>query len=148
MSLKISGRFFSKDRFKQSHRIKQFIQFWRVLWKFKDIRLALWSDIRNIKQVSKSTQFPHYGAGVVIGSDTVIGKNCVIHQNVTMGDRSRLKTGQPIIGNNVEIYTGATILGQITIGDNAVIGAHSLVLHDVEVNSLVFGVPARVQCRK
>ena len=134
----------NKEMFINSQRIRQALQFWRVLWKFRDIRLALWSDIRNIKQLPKSTEFCHYGFGVIIGSDTIIGENCTIHQNVTTGERYGTHPGgQPIIGNNVRIYTGATILGKITIGDNAVIGAHSLVLHDVEAKSLVFGIPAR-----
>ena len=61
--------------------------------------------------------------GVVINSNSVIGTNCTVYQNVTIGSD---KNGNvPVIGNNVFIFPGAVLIGKITIGDNCIIGANS-----------------------
>lgn len=82
-----------------------------------------------------------HGTGVVIGATAIIGNHVKIYQGVTLGARSfrtdsdgRLVKGgprHPIIGNNVVIYSNATILGRVTIGDNAVIGGNIWVTTDV-----------------
>lgn len=54
------------------------------------------------------------------------------------------KKGFPTIGNNVTIFPGARVVGNIHVGDNVVIGANSVVVKDVPDNSIVAGVPARV----
>lgn len=70
-----------------------------------------------------------------------IGKNCTIHQNVTVGGTDK---GIPTIGNNVFIGTGAIVLGPITIGDNVTIAAGAIVVEDVPANSLVIGQKAKI----
>ena len=79
--------------------------------------------------------------GVVIGSGVKIGNNCIIYQQVTLG---KSKNAFPIINDNVTIYTGAKVLGGVTIGANSIIGANSVVLTDIPKNSIAVGVPARV----
>lgn len=69
-----------------------------------------------------------------------IGDNCWINQQVSIGYNNH---GTPIIGNNVMITCGAKVLGSITIGDNAVIGANAVVTHDVEPGAVMGGVPAK-----
>lgn len=54
------------------------------------------------------------------------------------------KEGHPIIGNNVYVATGAKVLGDITVGDNVIIGANAVVIHDVPSNCSVGGVPAKI----
>lgn len=71
--------------------------------------------------------FPHGFFGVFISGDAIIGKNCVIFQNVTIGSNTLVdskKIGSPKIGNNVYIGAGATITGDITIGNNCRIAAN------------------------
>lgn len=83
------------------------------------------------------------GLGVVIHNRAIIGDNCHVDQNVTIGGTSK-KIEVPIIGNKVYIGAGAKILGPIKIGDNVVIGANAVVLKNVPNNCVVAGVPAKV----
>lgn len=77
--------------------------------------------------------------GIVIGQGTVIGDYCKIYQNVTIGQ----KAGRfPVIGNHVTIYPGAVIIGDVKIGDYAVIGANAVVTKDVPEGAIAVGVPA------
>ena len=83
-----------------------------------------------------------HGMGIVIGETAVIGNDCVIYHQVTLGGTAKEKLKRhPTIGNNVLIGAGAKLLGPINIGDNVKIGAGSVVLKSVEKNSTVVGVP-------
>lgn len=83
-----------------------------------------------------------HGMGIVIGETAVIGDDCVIYHQVTLGGTGKEKIKRhPTIGNNVLIGAGAKLLGPINIGDNVKIGAGSVVLKSVEKNSTVVGVP-------
>ena len=85
--------------------------------------------------------------GVMIGA-AVIGGNCTIHQNVTIGQRiARGDQGIPHIGDNVWIGPGATITGAITIGDGVTISAGTVLSKDVPAGCLVGGNPGRVIAR-
>ena len=90
--------------------------------------------------------FIDHGHGVVIGETAVIGDNCTIYHQVTLGGTGHEKHAKrhPTIGNNVLIGAGAKILGPVTVGDNAMIGAGSVVLCDVPANSTFTGVKARL----
>ncbi len=93
--------------------------------------------------------FIDHGMGVVIGETTEIGENCLLYQGVTLGGTGKEKGKRhPTLQNNVVVGTGAKVLGAITIGDNVKIGANSVVLHDVQKNSIVVGVPGRVIKKK
>lgn len=93
--------------------------------------------------IGKGTRFAYGGIGVVIHANCVIGDDCIIGTNVTIGGRSgRIKP--PTIGNNIYISTGAKILGDIQIDDNVIVGANSVVIKDVPRNAIVVGVPSRI----
>ena len=83
----------------------------------------------------------NHGLGTVVGARVVIGSNCLIHQGVTFGDKDGHR---PVIGDNVTVYAGAKIIGNVSVGDNAVIGANSVVLKDVPINCKAAGVPGRI----
>ena len=82
--------------------------------------------------------FIDHGCGIVIGETTIIGNNCTIYHNVTLGGTGKDKGKRhPTIGNNVMIGAGSIILGPITIGNNVKIGAGSIVVKDVKKNTTV-----------
>lgn len=92
-------------------------------------------------------QTPEIGGGLYIqhGFATMIsaesiGANCWINQQVTIGYNGSGRP--PIIGDNVMVTCGAKVLGSITVGDNAVIGANAVVIRDVEPGATMVGIPA------
>ena len=87
--------------------------------------------------------FIDHGMGVVIGETAIIGNNVTIFHDVTLGGTGKEKGKRhPTIEDNVFIGSGAKILGNITIGKNAKIGANAVVLNDVAPNTTVVGIPA------
>jgi len=96
----------------------------------------------NVK-VGRRVKIEHFG-GMILGARE-IGDDVTVRQNTTMGiaKKSQLN-GKPIIKNNVDIGCGVVILGNITVGENSVIGANAVVTKDVPANVVVGGVPAKV----
>ncbi len=70
-----------------------------------------------------------------------IGENVYVNHLVTVGEKNEKK---PIIGNNVELHAASMVIGGITIGDNAIIGAGAVVVKDVPENAVVAGNPAKI----
>jgi serine O-acetyltransferase len=99
------------------------------------------SDIDPNTKLGKRLRLPH-PTGVVIHGDVVIGDDCMIMQQVTIGQVARGKP--PIIGNDVYIGAGAKVLGEIKVGDRARVGANAVVLGDVPAGTTAVGVPARL----
>lgn len=79
--------------------------------------------------------------GIVIHPEAEIGPNCLIFQQVTLGIGAG---GAPRLGGHVDVGAGARLLGPITVGDHAVIGANAVVLRDVPAGATAVGVPARI----
>jgi len=93
--------------------------------------------------IGKGSCLGYGGIGVVIHKDSIIGENVSIGTNVTIGGRSgHVKV--PVIGRDVYISTGAKVLGPITIGDRAIIGANAVVISDVPSDCVVAGIPAKI----
>jgi serine O-acetyltransferase len=115
-----------------------------ALFLAKRTRKVYGADIFPSAQIGRRFTIDH-GSGIVIGSTSIIGDDCLIYQNVTLG-----MTGHhggkrhPTLGDNVLVGAGAIILGNITVGSNARIGAGSVVVHDVPRDTTVVGVPAKV----
>ncbi|MBS5922265.1 MAG: serine acetyltransferase, partial [Clostridium perfringens] len=90
--------------------------------------------------------FIDHGMGVVIGETAEIGDNVTIYHGVTLGGTGKDKGKRhPTVGNNVIIGCGAKILGPISIGDGAKIGANSVVLKDVPKGKTAVGIPAVIK---
>jgi serine O-acetyltransferase len=89
--------------------------------------------------------FIDHGTGLVVGETSVIGNDVSILQEVTLGGTGKvLGDRHPKVQDGVLLSAGAKVLGNITLGRNAKIGAGSVVLHDVPPCATVAGVPARV----
>ncbi|MCX7903748.1 MAG: serine O-acetyltransferase [Caloramator sp.] len=90
--------------------------------------------------------FIDHGMGVVIGETAEIGNNVTIFHGVTLGGTGKEKNVKrhPTVGDNVVIGAGAKVLGPIRIGNNAKIGANSVVLRDVPPYATVVGIPGKV----
>ncbi|MES2984951.1 MAG: serine O-acetyltransferase [Pseudomonadota bacterium] len=89
--------------------------------------------------------FIDHGQGVVIGETAIIGERVTLYHEVTLGGTS-LNSGKrhPTLGDDVIVGAGAKLLGPITIGSRARIGANAVVVKDVEEGASMVGIPARV----
>jgi serine O-acetyltransferase len=93
-------------------------------------------------QIGRRVVIDH-GMGTVIGETAVVGDDCLIYQNVTLGS-SRFRQGQrhPVLDRGVIVGVGATIIGPVHVGEEAKVGAGAVVVRDVESNTVVTGIPA------
>jgi serine O-acetyltransferase len=98
-------------------------------------------------EVGRNFIIDHFG-GIIISGYAKFGDNCRIRNGVVVGLRRVEERSAPIIGNNVDIGSGAKILGPIRIGNNVLIGANAVVICDVPDNSIAVGVPAVVKSRR
>lgn len=100
------------------------------------------ADIPINMDLGGGLSIPHPN-GIVIHPKAIIGVNCLIHQQVTIGV-SRKSNNAPIIKGHVDIGAGAKIIGHITIGEHALIGANAVVVKDVPAYAIVAGIPAKI----
>ena len=132
------------------------LEAWRVsnwLWRHEQTDLArllqsLSSDSLQVSihpSVSIGTSvYLDHATGIIVGAFAVIGDEVTIMQNVTIGRKQALLGRAPRIGRGVLLSSGATILGDISVGDFAKVGAGALVEHDVPAGCTAVGVPARL----
>lgn len=91
--------------------------------------------------------FIDHGMGIVIGETAIIGDDCTLYQGVTLGG---IATGEyqkkrhPTLQENVTVFSGAKIIGNVIIGKNSVIGAMAVVLEDIPINCTAIGIPAKI----
>lgn len=85
-----------------------------------------------------------HGVGVVIGPRNRIGKNFMIHQGVTIGQQRTWSPEEKVlIGDDVILFAGAKVVGNVNIADNVWVGANAVVVRDLAANGVYAGVPAR-----
>ncbi len=83
--------------------------------------------------------------GIVVHGSVTMGDDCTIRQGVTLGNKTLDRPmDAPRLGRRVNVGAGAKILGAVTIGDDAQVGANAVVVKDVPAGSIAVGVPARV----
>jgi len=132
------------------------LQAWRVsnwLWRHDrtDLALLLQSLSSDSLQVSihpsasiGTSVFLDHATGIIVGAYVVIGDEVTILQNVTIGRKQGLPGRAPRIGRSVLLSAGATILGDVSVGDFAKIGAGSVIENDVPARCTAVGIPARL----
>jgi len=114
----------------------------RLIFKLGQVRFGISLPIET--EVGPGFYIGHYG-GIVINGRAIIGKNCNLSQGVTIGQTNRgSREGVPRIGNGVYVGPGAKIIGGISIGNAAAIGANAVVTRDIPENGVAVGIPARV----
>ena len=116
-----------------------------VLRKWLVVRHGFWSMVAGAHiplgcRIGGGLLLPHPN-GVVIHPDAVLGPNCLIFQQVTLGAG---RSGVPRLGGHVDVGAGAKVLGGVVVGDHALIGANAVVLRDVPAGATAVGVPAVV----
>lgn len=119
--------------------LKGMMFFWQ-----KAIEITTGISIPASVQIGHSFYIGHFG-GIFLNQEVIIGDDCNLSQNVTIGVSGQgQKRGVPVIGNRVYIAANSIVAGKIHVGDDALIGACSLVTSDVSSNTTVLGVPAQV----
>jgi serine O-acetyltransferase len=94
--------------------------------------------------IGRRFSIEHHGC-IVIHGCVVIGDDCMIRHGVTIGNSGLDDPlGAPALGDRVQIGAGAKILGRVRVGNDVIIGANAVVVHDVPDNAVVGGVPARI----
>lgn len=120
-----------------------------LIYKFLYMLVQITSGIEFPCEVVIGRNFviDHFG-GIIISGFAKFGDNCRIRDGVVVGLRRVGENYAPTIGNDVDIGSGAKLLGPIRIGDGVLIGANAVVLCDVPDNSIAIGVPAVVKPRR
>ncbi|MBF5040772.1 acetyltransferase [Aggregicoccus sp. 17bor-14] len=98
-------------------------------------------------QLGEGVELGYGGIGVVVAPGVHVGPRTFLCQNVTLGERPDAP-GVPRLGADVMVGAGAMVLGPVTVGDHAEIGANAVVTEDVPPGAVVAGVPARILRRK
>ena len=131
-------------------------QYWRakgglisfLLCKVMTARHRFWTIVAGAEiplnsRIGGGLLIPHPN-GIVIHPDAIIGVNCLIFQQVTIGTIGiRRGPGAPVIGGHVDIGAGAKILGPIRVGAHARVGANAVVLTNVPDEATAVGLPAK-----
>ena len=99
--------------------------------------------ISPLAEIGPGLFLPHFG-GILIGSGAVIGAHCEIFHNVTLGRATPDQVDVPHLGDRVYLAPGAMLFGAINIGDDAYVGANSVLAHSVPPRACVIGNPSRI----
>lgn len=121
-------------------------KFWKLIIRYYSIKYGYQIPIDT--QIGKGFYIGHVGT-VVINHKAIIGEQCNVAQNVTIGMENRgSRKGCPIIGNKVWIGANSVIVGKVIIGDDVLIAPNSFINCDVPSHSVVFGNPCIIKHRE
>lgn len=113
---------------------------------FKLVQIVAGIELPCEVLIGRNFVIDHHG-GIIISGYTRFGNDCRIRNGVCIGLSRVEDPCAAVIGNGVDIGSGAKLLGRITIGDNVAIGANAVVVSDVPSDSIAVGVPAVVKPR-
>lgn len=115
---------------------------------FRAIRNVYGIELPYSARVGRRVVFEHQHSIVIHGAAT-IGDDCIIRQGVTIGNRYLAKPHEaPVLKSRVNVGAGAKILGNLTVGQGASIGANAVVLQDVPPMATAAGNPAIIKLRQ
>lgn len=123
---------------------KAFSLAYKIAYKF--IQIIAGIELPCEVEVGSNFVIDHFG-GVIISGYAKFGNDCRLRTGVVVGIKKVGETKAPVFGNNVDIGSGAVILGDIAIGNNVLIGANAVVITDVPDNAIAVGVPAAIKRR-
>jgi serine O-acetyltransferase len=107
-------------------------------------RLArAWGVFAHPKASIGEVRFPH-PSSIIIGAHSVIEDHCIIYQQVTIGSKDNDRREYPVIRRGARIFAGSIVIGAVEVGEDAIVGANSVVVHDVPAGATVVGNPARM----
>lgn len=124
---------------------KVFSLFYKIFYKL--VQIASGMELPCEAVIGKGFVIDHC-FGIVVSGDASFGDHCRIRTGAVVGLNRVDQPGSPQIGHHVDIGAGAKLLGPITIGDNVLIGANAVVIHDVPANCIAVGVPAVIKPRR
>jgi serine O-acetyltransferase len=124
---------------------KPFSLTYKILYKIVQVLTSI--EFPCEVEIGKNFRIDHF-SDIIVSGYAKFGDNCIIRNGVTVGLRHTAQPVAPRIGNNVDMGVGAKILGDISVGDNVVIGANAVVITDVPPNSVAVGVPAKIIPKK
>lgn len=131
-----------------AHRVSHWL--WRRELRFparalsQATRWATGIEVHPAARIGKRLLIDH-GAGVVVGETAVVGDDVTIYHGVTLGGTGRERGKRhPTVGDRVVLGAGAKVLGDITVGDDARVGANAVLVRSVDRHSVVVGVPGQV----
>jgi serine O-acetyltransferase len=117
-------------------------------WMFRRCRNGYGIEIPYCAKIGRRVVIEHQ-SGIVIHGHCEIGDDCIIRQGCTLGNKTLDRPfDAPKLGRRVNVGAGAKILGAVTIGDGAAIGANAVVLTDVPAGAVAGGIPAKIIKKK
>jgi len=126
--------------------LRKFFSLVYWVW-FKLVQVLTGIELPCEVELGRNFVIDHFG-GIVISGHARFGNDCRIRSGVVVGLARVDEPGAPVIGDNVDIGTGAKVLGRIRIGNDVLIGANAVVVRDVPDRSIAVGVPAVVKPRR
>ena len=145
----LSQGFWAVFAYRVSHRLYHFPKPLRLMawvpWLpiAKMVECATGVQIGDAARIGPGLYIGHFGT-IIVSGKAVIGSMCNLSQGVTIGIAGNgAARGVPVIGDRVYIGPGAKVIGLITVGDDAAIGANAVVTKSVRAGTTVGGVPAR-----
>lgn len=135
--------YYNKTNSTNSYLLKFFCKSMRFMYRKRQHRLGIKLGFNlPINVFGPGLRIDHWGFLAVNGK-AIVGKNCHIYGDVTIGIKSPDSGEAPVIGNNCIIGAGARILGPVIVADNCSVGANAVVTHNfMEKNTVIVGIPA------